>query len=51
MMRMCLEQRLSSNPIDYEAQQQLQEVELKVRRCVIGWRDGDTHAGHVGMSS
>ena len=30
MMRMCLEQRLSSNPIDYEAKQELQEVELKV---------------------
>lgn len=33
MLRMCLAERLSLNPDDYEAEQQLREVELKVE-CV-----------------
>ena len=33
MLQMCLAQRLSLNPDDHEAEQQLREVELKVK-CV-----------------
>lgn len=36
MIRMCLAERLALNPDDYEAEQQLQKVELKVECALVG---------------
>ena len=42
MLRMCLAQRLSLNPDDHEAEQQLREVELKVK-CVCWLEEFSRH--------